>query len=336
MGGGGVGVRLCALPGARRCRVTDQAVVVDADPGTDLRLLRARAQVVCAELEETRPVEVRMASQPAAGGPGVLGAALRRAGHPLVIATVSVVALAAIAVAPERPGGGDAGRLASAPRIESDTGAGADGAVAAGRAATRRRGGVSPDGGVESSAASAPGAGAESASGEAVATAQAVADVLRRAGVSSTPAVDTTAASRRTAGSTVATAPPSTAPAPPALTVATPTTPTTPALPVAPEPPTVPETTVPVATVPTTLPPTVTLPATTPSTIPATTVPLPRQAEPGPTVSRVTPIRYERADPGDRPSDVAVQVLDLLRRRTPSAAAAGTDHERGTSGRPEG
>ncbi|MGH9179275.1 MAG: hypothetical protein ACRD0N_12075, partial [Acidimicrobiales bacterium] len=70
MGGGGLRARLCGLPGVLDCRFTGEAVVVVATPGTDTRLLRARAQAVCADAGEPRPLEVRTAAVAAAGSSG--------------------------------------------------------------------------------------------------------------------------------------------------------------------------------------------------------------------------------------------------------------------------
>lgn len=94
---------MCGLPGVLNCRLTSDAVVVVATPGTDTRLLRARVQVVCADAGDPRPVEVRTAAVATAGS-GWLGALARgRAGSPLAVAAASVMVMAAIAFLPGTP-----------------------------------------------------------------------------------------------------------------------------------------------------------------------------------------------------------------------------------------
>ena len=99
---GDLSERLCALPGVLSCRTRPHAVVLVAGSGTDARLLKARAQVVCADLGESRAVEIAAApvltTPPMFSGP--TAAALRRADRPLAVATASLLAFVAIALAP--------------------------------------------------------------------------------------------------------------------------------------------------------------------------------------------------------------------------------------------
>lgn len=93
--------RLAALPGVISATVGDETVALlgaDADP----RLLKARAQAVCAEMGETRPLVVAGGRAGAgAGGPGGRGSgSLGRHTTPVTIALASVFVLSAVVLAP--------------------------------------------------------------------------------------------------------------------------------------------------------------------------------------------------------------------------------------------
>lgn len=102
MPSGALGDRLSRLPGVAECTVSDDSVHLVATPGTDMPLLRARAQAVCAG--DRRALTVALAA--ATSGPRVVrppSAALTRMGGTKAVALGSVLALGLIAVV---PGGG--------------------------------------------------------------------------------------------------------------------------------------------------------------------------------------------------------------------------------------
>ena len=107
MPSGALGDRLSRLPGVAECTVGDESVRLVATPGTDLRLLRARAHAVCADVGDRRALTVVVA--PTSGlGPYVVrpqSAFLTRLGGSRAVVLGSVVALALIASLPGKHGG---------------------------------------------------------------------------------------------------------------------------------------------------------------------------------------------------------------------------------------
>lgn len=109
--------RLAAIPGVLNCRVTDETVALLVHPEVDCRLLKARAQVACAELGDRRPLLVAggLPSAPAAGVAGSLGSRSRRA-TPLAMAVASLFVLSAVALVPIETGGSRAPGQHAAPQ----------------------------------------------------------------------------------------------------------------------------------------------------------------------------------------------------------------------------
>lgn len=102
-----LGDRLSRLPGVAECTVGDETVRLVATPGTDLRLLRARAHAVCADAGDGRALTV-VPAPTSGGGPYVVrpqSALLTRVGGSKAVALGSVVALAVIAALPGEEGG---------------------------------------------------------------------------------------------------------------------------------------------------------------------------------------------------------------------------------------
>ena len=111
--------RLLALPGVVTCAVAEGGVTLAALPGTDLRLLRARAEAACALAGDARSVVIVAGEVPPRPQPAKTGATAvaRRAGRPDVVAAASALALALLTVAPSGGSGPDAstpGALAAA------------------------------------------------------------------------------------------------------------------------------------------------------------------------------------------------------------------------------
>ncbi len=67
MGAEGVPERLACLPGVLTCAVSDEALTLETQEGTDLRLLRARAEAVCAAGDDARSVVVALGDPPPRG-----------------------------------------------------------------------------------------------------------------------------------------------------------------------------------------------------------------------------------------------------------------------------
>lgn len=107
--------RLTDLPGVLSCTVKDDTVALLLRPEVDPRLLKARAQAVCAEVGETRPLIVvggrsaagaGAASGVGAGGGGwrnAVPALLARRATPVSIALLSLFVLSAVVLAPSDP-----------------------------------------------------------------------------------------------------------------------------------------------------------------------------------------------------------------------------------------
>lgn len=117
MPSGALGDRLSRLPGVAECAVGDETVRLVATPGTDLRLLRARAQAVCAEAGDRRTLSVAVAPTKSSG-PVVLrpqSVLLTRLGGSKAVALGSLAALGLIAVLPGDQRGGPAPLAAPVP-----------------------------------------------------------------------------------------------------------------------------------------------------------------------------------------------------------------------------
>jgi len=118
MAAGDIRDRLVALPGVVDCNLTDDAIVMVAAAGTDLRLVRARAEVVC--IGDPRPVSVSAAPAMVPAGAGVFGRRpLRGVETPTAVAAASVLALALIAFL---PGADDPGRAGGPAPVELASG----------------------------------------------------------------------------------------------------------------------------------------------------------------------------------------------------------------------
>ncbi|HUR17687.1 MAG TPA: hypothetical protein VMZ51_01965 [Acidimicrobiales bacterium] len=97
--------RLAMIPGVVACTVGDDTVGLRVHPDADPRLLKARAQVACAEMGETRPLVVVGGCHGGAAG-GVMdasaGAALTstRWASSLSVALTSLFVLSAVIIAP--------------------------------------------------------------------------------------------------------------------------------------------------------------------------------------------------------------------------------------------
>lgn len=116
--------RLCGLPGVLSCTVNDETVALLLHPEVDPRLLKARAQAVCAEIGESRPLIVVGGRSPGRAGAGAgvgagvgvgVGAGAGAAGSgwrtgvaaffarratPVSIAVLSLFVLSAVVLAP--------------------------------------------------------------------------------------------------------------------------------------------------------------------------------------------------------------------------------------------
>ena len=113
-----LGSRLLRLPGVAGCTEGSDAVRVVATPGTDVRLLRARAQAVCADAGDRRPLAVVATATPAPAPAWVVQpqpAFLTRIGGSKAVAIGSALALSLIVLLPGRDGRTDAPSLAFAP-----------------------------------------------------------------------------------------------------------------------------------------------------------------------------------------------------------------------------
>lgn len=101
--------RLAELPGVLSCTLNEDTVRLVLDSHADPRLLKARAQAVCAEMGETRPLIVSggrasgISAAAAARRPAGAAASARRA-TPVSIAVASLFVLSAVALVPDEPG----------------------------------------------------------------------------------------------------------------------------------------------------------------------------------------------------------------------------------------
>ena len=127
--------RLASLPGVVSCTVDEETVALLLDHDVDPRLLKARAQAVCAEMGECRPLIVaggrNFGAARAGAGPGVGAAAAAAAGWrsgvpafvarratPVSIAVMSLVVLSAVVLAPDDGvGPGPLSRNPSSPSV---------------------------------------------------------------------------------------------------------------------------------------------------------------------------------------------------------------------------
>ncbi|HVM01420.1 MAG TPA: hypothetical protein VM263_02020, partial [Acidimicrobiales bacterium] len=115
MGAEGLPERLSELPGVVTCAVDDDVVTLEVSEGTDVRLLRARAEAVCAAAGDARTVAVVVGDPPApAAAIPVGGAALwQRAGGAWRGAVARATGVGA-AGGPEGPSGATAMRARAA------------------------------------------------------------------------------------------------------------------------------------------------------------------------------------------------------------------------------
>lgn len=93
--------RLAAIPGVLTCTLTEETVALLVHPEVDSRLLKARAQVACAELGDRRPLIIvgGLPAPSARGAVGGSGTRSRRA-TPLAIAAASLFVLSAVVIIP--------------------------------------------------------------------------------------------------------------------------------------------------------------------------------------------------------------------------------------------